>query len=345
MDRPGKRGVTIRIYLIDGTADGMRLSDKSGWSGSCLDFSRSDYARARMRDEAGRTGIYVLVGPDPQSYDRSRVYVGEGDVIRTRLDHHQKEKEFWTRAFLFTTKDDSLNKAHIRYLEACLIDSASRARTSALENGTVPPAQGLSESERADMETYLDEVLTLLPLLGVPDFNAIGASPTEVPRAGGQPRRPDYLQDQSTMTVRDAQVGSKPDPLELAKADQCTAGELSRATPRHFHFVERGRSRDRVTVDAHGYEDPRGFVVFEGAIGPEENKVMSSGYAVARTRMREDGTLVATGQGALRLTRDYIFKSPSAAATVIAGSNRRGPAVWKDDVGGSLSQHWGSSAT
>ncbi|MER6194903.1 GIY-YIG nuclease family protein [Streptomyces cyaneofuscatus] len=100
-----------------------------------------------------------------------RIYIGEGEEVRIRLDAHVREKDFWSSAFVLTTKDDSLNKAHIRYLEARLIAMAQAAQIAAVENATNPAALGrLSEPETSDMEAYLDEALILLPLLGVTAF-------------------------------------------------------------------------------------------------------------------------------------------------------------------------------
>ncbi|MFD7487907.1 GIY-YIG nuclease family protein [Streptomyces mirabilis] len=166
-----RRGASIRIFLIDGTPQGLRLVERIGWTGCCLGFSRSDYDRARQREELQRSGVYVLVGADPEGVRPVRVYIGEGEEVRARLDSHVKEKDFWSSAFVLSTKDDSLNKAHIRYLEARLIAMAQAARIAAVENATSPAALGrLSEPETADMESYLDEALTLLPLLGVTAF-------------------------------------------------------------------------------------------------------------------------------------------------------------------------------
>ena len=54
-----------------------------------------------------------------------------------------------------------------------------------------------------------------------------------------------------------------------------------------------------------------------------------------REQLRGDGTLVEEA-GPIRLTRNYSFDSPSAAATIIVGSNRNGPATWKDHMNRSL---------
>ncbi len=164
------RGVTIRIFLVDGTPQGLRLVERMGWTGSFLTFARADYSSARAREEASQTGAYVLLGPDLEGRRLQRVYVGEGENIRVRLDAHQKEKDFWTQGYVLTTKDDSLNKAHVRYLEARLLELAAKADNASLDNGTAPEPARLSEPEIAEMETYLDNVLPLFALVGVNVF-------------------------------------------------------------------------------------------------------------------------------------------------------------------------------
>jgi hypothetical protein len=141
-----------------------------GWTGSFLAFARADYSSARAREEVSQTGAYVLLGPDPEGRRLQRVYVGEGENIHVRLDAHQKEKDFWTQGYVLTTKDDSLNKAHVRYLEARLLELAAKADNASLDNGTAPEPARLSEPEIAEMETYLDNVLPLFALVGVNVF-------------------------------------------------------------------------------------------------------------------------------------------------------------------------------
>ena len=54
-------------------------------------------------------------------------------MVLPRLDQHAKQKDFWTHAAVFTSKDQNLNKAHVQYLEARLVQQARDAKgTSAL---------------------------------------------------------------------------------------------------------------------------------------------------------------------------------------------------------------------
>ncbi len=45
---------TIRIFLADGTPLGVRIVEKSNWTGRGIDFARADWLRARTRDDFAR---------------------------------------------------------------------------------------------------------------------------------------------------------------------------------------------------------------------------------------------------------------------------------------------------
>ncbi len=170
---------SIKIFLPGGDPDGLRIIEKSGWSGSGLVVPRSLFAEAKQRKELGRTGVYVLVGP-PEESGLPRIYVGEGDPIRPRLESHAGKKDFWTSCIAFSSKDENLNKAHVQYLEARLITLAKKAKRCTLENSNEPQMPSLSEADAADAEGFLKEMMLCFPLLGVPVFTAA----TAVPKAG-----------------------------------------------------------------------------------------------------------------------------------------------------------------
>src|ERR1022692_898453 len=90
-------GTSIDVFLPDGNPDGVRLIYKSHWTGIGVASTRSRYAEVRLaRGELRTPGVYVLVGPaeDP-SYD-ARIYVGEGEDPRARIDSHHASKDFGT---------------------------------------------------------------------------------------------------------------------------------------------------------------------------------------------------------------------------------------------------------
>ena len=97
------------------------------------------------------------------------LYIGEGDPVRPRLDSHYANKDFWTRAVFFVAPSQ-LNKAHVQYLEAQLVSCAQAAKRMPLENGNQPKEPTLNEADRADMEVFLQNILGMLPVLGVQAF-------------------------------------------------------------------------------------------------------------------------------------------------------------------------------
>jgi hypothetical protein len=162
---------TIRIFLADGTPLGIRVVEKSNWTGRGIDFARPDWVRARTRDDFSRPGVYVLAGVTDDGV--SRIYVGEADELRSRLNQHfagPSAKDFWTRAVAFTSKDENLNKAHVRFLESRLVALGHKAKRAHLENGNAPAPPALSEPDRAEADAFLDEMLLIYPLLGIDAF-------------------------------------------------------------------------------------------------------------------------------------------------------------------------------
>lgn len=164
-------GFSIRIFLPGGNPEGLRVIEKSNWSGRGIFIPRSLYSEAKRRPELERAGVYVLLG-EPEGGRLPLAYVGEGDPIGPRLDQHAKSKDFWTHVVAFVSKDDNLNKAHVQFLEARLVSRAAEAKRCQLQNGNVPQLPTFSEADAADAEGFLAEMLLCLPVLGLPFFEA-----------------------------------------------------------------------------------------------------------------------------------------------------------------------------
>jgi hypothetical protein len=164
-----QRPFSIRIFVPGGDPDGLRLVEKSNWTGVGVVFNRSNFKQVVSRPECERTGVYVLVGGSEDSA-LPTIYVGEGDPVKDRLTQHQQKKDFWDWAVFFVTRDNSLNKAHVQHLESRLHDLARSAKQCNLENAVAPAPPTLSEAERADVESFLLDILSICPLLGLSVF-------------------------------------------------------------------------------------------------------------------------------------------------------------------------------
>ncbi len=163
------RGFSVRIFMPSGNPDGLRIIEKSNWIGQGLFFPQVLLSEVRRREELKRAGVYVLWGPG-ESGQLPRIYVGEGDPIESRLTQHAYQKDFWTHAVVFTSKDQNLNKAHVKYLEARLVQLAAEAKRAELDNTNIPQLPALSEADKADAEAFLQDMLLCLPILGINVF-------------------------------------------------------------------------------------------------------------------------------------------------------------------------------
>jgi hypothetical protein len=159
---------TIKLFLAHGDAKRLRTAELSNWSGKAVAGPRVEIESVRNREESESSGIYFLTGTDTQT-GKSAVYIGETESIRKRLkdDDHLK-REFWNHVIFFISKDESLTKAHIKYLEGRLLDQAKSVGKALVKNEK-PSGAKLPESDREDMEIFLEKIHQLLPVLGA-DF-------------------------------------------------------------------------------------------------------------------------------------------------------------------------------
>lgn len=163
---------SLRIFIADGDPDGLRVVERSNWIGKALMFPRTLLPRVKLRDELGQTGVYLLLGPRDDG-EGDKLYIGEGDPTRPRLESHYAQKDFWNRAVCFMAAPGQLNKAHVQFLEANLVRLATDAKRLPLDNGNAPAEPTLSEADRADMQVFLENMLGMLPALGVHAFERV----------------------------------------------------------------------------------------------------------------------------------------------------------------------------
>lgn len=155
---------TIKIFLVHGDPKRLRTAELSNWTGKAVAGPRSEFDSVLAREESHKSGIYFLTGTDPET-GKSAVYVGEAESIRDRVKSHL-DKDFWNQIVFFTSKDENLTKAHIRYLEGRLIEQTKQAARAEVKNNQSSGAR-LPESDREDMEIFLEKIHQLLPVLGV----------------------------------------------------------------------------------------------------------------------------------------------------------------------------------
>jgi hypothetical protein len=159
-----KFGKTIKIFLIDGEPNGRMSCELSNWSGKAYKIPRIKVKECSDRIDLVSTGVYLLFGKDEEGKDL--VYIGEAESILKRITQHLNQKDFWNEAIIFISKDENLNKAHVKYLENRLHDIAINSKRYKIENSITPTLSSISESDRAEMEEFIENIKMLVNTLG-----------------------------------------------------------------------------------------------------------------------------------------------------------------------------------
>ncbi|MDO6545506.1 GIY-YIG nuclease family protein [Photobacterium sanguinicancri] len=169
-----KFGRSIRIFLADGTPTGLRHVEIANWSGQALACPRSRFSELNRWDESKRPGVYFLF--EKTSNDESHsAYIGESEDVFKRLVNHDREKDFWNEVIIFTSKDENLTKAHVKYLEARLVELSKSAERYKLENSNNPTKSSLPRADAAAMEEFIDNIKLVLGSLGHKILESISA--------------------------------------------------------------------------------------------------------------------------------------------------------------------------
>jgi hypothetical protein len=302
------RGLNLWIFIEGGEMEGLRVLDRTGWSGRGIACPRSLFRTARQRDEFTKPAVYILIGPAQNTEHSTRIYIGECDSARHRLSRHVRGKEFWTDVVLFCAKDETLNKGHFRYLEARLLKLAREARNAELENDNKAAGAKLSKVDSGEADAFLEEMLLFLSCIGVHAFEA-----------------PDRSRNGSE-AVAEKQIG-------LFAGDKKSKARSGN----QVSVAERFRLRAS-RIRASGVVNARGFLVQKGSQAMPSSAISVQAYIERkRQRLLADGVFKANGK-VWELTEDHKFDSPTTAAAVLLGRSANGRIKWETDSGSTLRQ-------
>ncbi len=270
-------GKTIRLFLVDGTPNGLTTAELSNWTGIGVKVPRIKIREYSNRPEFQKPGVYILIGKGENNEDAA--YIGEAEVLANRLFQQIADKDFWNEAVFFGSKDKYLNKASVKYLENRLYELALKAGRYSM-NQNIPTRSELSEAEQAELEEFLAHVKVLTAALGHKLFEALEE------------------------TVEDNNIQNQ------------------------IFYCKNGAG-----ANSKGSPSTEGFIVYKDSlfIIPEQPS-LADGIRQERQKMLNDGTLKTEG-AFYKLTKDYVFTSPSRAASATLARAASGPLEWKTTEG------------
>lgn len=151
---------SVKIFLVEGNPTGLRTVELFNWNGKGVIIPRDRVDHAVNREDLKTQGVYILIG-DSEEGDQM-IYIGESENISERIKSHHKNKNFWETAICFFSKDQNLNKAHVKFLEELLIKEAVEAKRVKIENGNQPDKTKLSESDTAEILLFAENIKLIL---------------------------------------------------------------------------------------------------------------------------------------------------------------------------------------
>lgn len=163
-------GKTIRLFLVDGTTNGLTTAELSNWTGMGVKIPSIKIKEYSNRQEFQKPGVYILIGKGENNEDAA--YIGEAEVIADRLAHHIANKDFWNEVIFFGSKDKYLNKASVKYLESRLHELSLKIGRYSIDQN-IPSRPELSEAEQAELEEFLAHIKVLTATLGHKLFEAL----------------------------------------------------------------------------------------------------------------------------------------------------------------------------
>lgn len=157
----------LLVYMIEGTEYGPRTAEIGNWVGKAVYCNRASIEKILNRHEVRNPGIYCLKSSPKHGSFNERIYIGEAENIGVRLKQQLADgtKDFDELIF-FVSKDDLLTKAHVKFLEARIIELALNAKSAEIVNSNKPSLPLLHEAEVSDMEFFLDQMKLILPIMG-----------------------------------------------------------------------------------------------------------------------------------------------------------------------------------
>jgi hypothetical protein len=203
------------------------------------------------------------------------VYVGEAERMLSRLKQHLKDTDYWNDCIAVISKDDLLNKAHVKYLEYQFYILAKNAGRAVLINSNVPTCSSVSEYDEAMLQEFISNTQLLVNTLGYKTFDSL---------------------ENSSLKHKNAQL---------------------------YFYIKAARGAEA-----------KGIIVADGFAVRKDSVVASTvvrSMPPSLVRLRDD--LISKGiiDAEFKFTKDYIFTSPSLAASIVMGRNANGRTEWKTE--------------
>ena len=159
-----------QIIYYNGQPDGIRSVRRHLSTMTTYVIPRPLLAEAKKISEITRPGIYYLINENDEN-KIAQIYIGQTRNGATRLDDHNRSKDFWNKAIMFLADNKTFSLDMISGLEEYAIVKAHEAKRYKVEN-TVKPKYEIDEYDLPSIEEVYDEIQFIMATLGYKMSNA-----------------------------------------------------------------------------------------------------------------------------------------------------------------------------
>ena len=295
---------TIQIYLPKGNPRGLRLAEMTTRTVRLIEIPRIHIDDFFAMPDANQVGLYFLIG-ETESTDKPLLYIGQTGDLRRRLNQHD-DKDFWTRAFVMLSTNNSMTQTHALYMEHKAIATATQVGRYEIKNGNTGNKPHTPDPLKADCEELFYTLDVLLSTLGQPVFESLNIKENN--------------------NIKNQSSGDVAVPL-ISTAD---ALPIADSQPTLFYY----KATDG---DAKVYYDDDGFVILAGSLIRQAQAISAPPFVTKiKENLLSSGKLTPINNKSYQLTENQLFKTPSGASSLVSGRSTNGWIEWKNEAGKTL---------
>lgn len=158
------RSKKLEIIYHNGKPDGIRLVRRQLSTMTAYVIPRPLLTEAKRITGIDRPGIYYLINEDDDNRI-AQVYVGQTRNGVTRLDDHNRSKDFWNKAIMFLADNKTFSLDMISGLEAYAISKITESKRYRVENA-VNPRYEIDEYDLPLIEEVYEEIEFIMATQG-----------------------------------------------------------------------------------------------------------------------------------------------------------------------------------
>ena len=154
----------LEIIYHNGQPDGIRSIRRHLSTMTTYVIPRPLLSESKKLTGINRPGIYYLISENDAN-KIAQIYIGQTRNGVSRLDDHNRSKDFWNKAIMFLADSKTFSLDMISGLEAYAINKATESKRYKVEN-TVNPKYEIDEYDLPLIEEVYEEIKFIMATQG-----------------------------------------------------------------------------------------------------------------------------------------------------------------------------------